>query len=75
VTLSDFDRLGGVVLAFVFGFSVGVALADWEWFPTEEWGDIAHIPPSPLNYAALLLPWVSLLAFLLLRRRRYGDML
>jgi len=74
VTRRDFDRLGGILLAFVFGFSVGVALADWEGFPTEEWSDIAHIPPTPLNYAALLLLWLSLLIFLLLRRRWYGGL-
>lgn len=73
MTLSRFDRLGGVVLTFVFGFSTGVAVSGWEWFPTDVWNDIATIPPTGLNYTALLLPWVSLLLFLLVRRRWHRD--
>jgi hypothetical protein len=69
VTRTNFDRIGGLVLACVFGFSVGVGVAVWQWFPTEAWGDIAHIPPTALNDAALLLPWVALFVFSLLRRR------
>jgi len=73
VSVANFDRAGGLLLAFTFGFSAGVALADWSWFPSGDWGDVAHIPATPLNYVALLLPWVLLLIFLLLRRRCFGK--
>ena len=73
MTLANFDRMGGLLVACLFGFSAGVALADWNWFPTADWGDIAEIPPTPLNYAALLLPWISLLVFLVLRRRHFRN--
>jgi hypothetical protein len=64
-----FDRVSGLVISFSFGFSLGVALSSWEWFPTEgDWGHIASIPPGSLNYAALVLPWLVLLGYLLARR-------
>lgn len=70
--LAAFDRVGGALLCFVFVVSAGIALAQWDWFPTGEGGDIARVPPTPLNYAALLLPWVSLLVFLLVRRHWFA---
>jgi TRAP-type C4-dicarboxylate transport system permease small subunit len=67
-----FDRIGSILLALVFGFSLGVAASSWEWFPNkDDWSDIAHIPPTLLNYIALLLPWSALLVFLLVRRFRF----
>jgi hypothetical protein len=68
MTVTRFDQLGGLLLALACGFSAGVAAADWEWFPTEDWGDIAHVLPTGLNYVALLLPWVALLVFVGTRR-------
>ena len=67
--IRTFDFVGSLLLALVFGFSLGVAVISWEWFPTKgDWGDIAQIPPTLLNYIALLLPWSALLVFLLIRR-------
>jgi len=67
--IETFDNLSGAVLAFVFGFSSGVAVASWNWFPKEgEWGEMAEIPPGFLNYFSLLAPWILLLLYLLLRR-------
>lgn len=63
-------RLGAVLVAFSFGFSVGTALAGWTWFPTGWRGDLARIPPTPLNYVALLLPWVTLLGLSVFHRLR-----
>jgi hypothetical protein len=64
-----FDKLSGAALFFIFGFSFGVAVASWKWFPTEgDWSHIAEIPKNVLNYAALLLPPIMLLLYLLLRR-------
>jgi TRAP-type C4-dicarboxylate transport system permease small subunit len=69
VTIGTFDWIGSLLLALAFGFSLGVAASSWEWFPTKgDWGDIAHIPPTLINYTALLLPWFVLLVFLLVRR-------
>jgi len=69
MTVRTFDRAAiAVILADVF-LSVLVALSSWEWFPVPgNWGEIAHIPRTPLNYFALLSPWVILLAYLLTRR-------
>jgi TRAP-type C4-dicarboxylate transport system permease small subunit len=70
--IGTFDFIGSLLLILVFGFSLGVAVSSWEWFPTKgDWGDIAHIPPTLLNYIALLLPWFVLLVFLLIRRLRF----
>jgi len=67
--IGTFDFVGSLLLVLIFGFSLGVAASSWEWFPTKgDWGDIAHIPPTLLNYIALLLPWSALLVFLLIRR-------
>jgi hypothetical protein len=67
--VQTFDKLSVVVLSFTFGFAFGVALASWNWFPTEgDWGHIAEVPRNALNYTALLLPWILLLTYLLLRR-------
>lgn len=74
MTIVTFDRIGSLLLALVFGFSLGVAVSSWEWFPTKgDWGDIAHIPPTLLNYIALLLPWFVLLVFLLIRRFKFQQ--
>ena len=67
--VQTFDKLSGVALSFTFGFSFGVAIASWNWFPIEgDWGHIAEIPNNALNYIALLLPLILLLLYLLLRR-------
>jgi hypothetical protein len=67
--VESFDKLSSVVLSFTFGFSFGVAVASWNWFPIEgDWDQIAEIPNNALNYIALLLPLILLLLYLLLRR-------
>ena len=67
--VQTFDKLSGAALSFTFGFSFGVAVASWKWFPTEgDWGHIAEIPKNALNYIALLLPLILLLLYLVLRR-------
>ena len=67
--VDTFDKLSGLALSFTFGFFFGVALASWNWFPTEgDWGHIAEIPKNILNYIALLLPLIELLLYLVLRR-------
>jgi len=69
MTIGKFDRIGSLLLALAVGFSIGVAVSSWEWFPTKgDWGDIAHIPPTVINYIALLLPWCLMLVYLLIRR-------
>lgn len=67
--LVAFDRWAGIALAAALGFSLGVAAVDWDWFPTPgDWGHIAVVPPTLVNYIALLLPWAILLCYLLSRR-------
>ena len=67
--VQTFDKLSGAALSFTFGFSSGVAVASWKWFPTEgDWGHIAEIPKNALNYIALLLPLILLLLYLVFRR-------
>ena len=67
--VETFDKLSAAGICLSLGFSLGVALASWKWFPTEgDWGHIAEIPPGYLNYTALLLPWVATLLYLLVRR-------
>lgn len=74
--LKTFDKLAGLILAFVWGFAAGVAVATWDWFPIRgTWGRIAQIPANGLNYFALLTPWILLLAYLLLRRFCYKHLL
>jgi TRAP-type C4-dicarboxylate transport system permease small subunit len=72
--IGTFDFVGSLLLVLVFGFSLGVAVSSWEWFPTKgNWGDIAHIPPTLVNYISLLLPWSVLLVFLIIRRLRFEQ--
>jgi H+/Cl- antiporter ClcA len=71
--LVAFDRVFLAILGSVFGFSAVVAVTSWDWFPTDDWGDIASIPPNALNYAALLLPLLTLLVYLIARRRLFGN--
>lgn len=72
--IGTFDFIGSLLLVLIFGFSLGVAVSSWEWFPTKgDWGDIAHIPPTVLNYIALLLPWFVLLVLLLIRRLKFQQ--
>ncbi len=69
MTIRTFDRMACVILLAVFALSAWIALTGWEWFPVKgDWGEIAHIPPTMLNYFALLSPWITLLAYLLIRR-------
>lgn len=61
--LATFDRMCRVVLGIVLVFSAAVAFTSWDWFPTDESGDIASNPPNALNYAALLVPWLTALVY------------
>ena len=62
MTLRQFDTAAWIILAFVFGFSVGVATG-WDWFPDpDDWGLIANITPSIFIYLTLALPLVGLCA-------------
>ena len=66
--IGTFDKIGIIVIGGSFGFTVFAAMS-WNWFPTPgDWGDIARIPKSIVNYLALLLPPVVTLLFLLIRR-------
>ena len=50
MSLRQFDTAAWIILAFVFGFSVGVATG-WDWFPNpDDWGLIANITPSIFSY-------------------------
>ena len=69
----QFDTAAWITLAFVFGFSVGVATG-WEWFPNpDDWGLIANITPSIFSYLALILPLILLLAYSISRRKLFKD--
>jgi hypothetical protein len=73
MTLRQFDTTVWIILAFVFGFSVGVSTG-WEWFPDpDDWGLIATITPNIFSYFALTFPWVLLLAYSILRRKFFKD--
>jgi hypothetical protein len=64
-----FDKMSATVIIISVIFSIIVAITSWNWFPTPgEWGDIAHIPESTINYIALLLPPTIVLLYLLTRR-------
>ncbi len=73
MTLRQFDIIAWIILAFVFGFSVGVSTG-WDWFPDlDDWGLIANITPSIFSYFALTLPWILLLAYSISRRKLFKD--
>jgi len=74
VRIETLDKLALAGICFSLGFSSGVALASWNWFPVEgDWGHIAEIPPVFLNYTALLLPWMVALIYLLARRLYFRE--
>jgi H+/Cl- antiporter ClcA len=73
MTLRQFDTAAWIILAFIFGFSVGVATG-WDWFPNpDDWGLIANITPSIFSYLALTLPLILLLAYSISRRKLFKD--
>jgi len=73
MTLNKFDITAWIVLAFVFGFSIGVS-SGWDWFPDpDDWGLIANITPNIFSYVAIILPWITLLAYSILRRKIFQD--
>ena len=73
MSVRQFDTAAWITLAFVFGFSVGVATG-WDWFPNpDDWGLIANITPSIFSYLALTLPWILLLAYSISRRKFFKD--
>lgn len=69
--LNRFDKIGLLVIGLTVGFSIGVAVASWNWFPDEPWyyNPIAIIPQTALSCFALLSPFIVVLVFLLIRRR------
>lgn len=67
--LETFDKTAVVAIILSIVFSLVIAITSWNWFPTPgDWGEIAHIPNSVINYIALLLPQVGILTYLLVRR-------
>ena len=73
MTLRQFDTAAWTILAFVFGFSVGVSTG-WDWFPDlDDWGLIANITNNVFSYLALIMPWISLLAYSISRRKLFKN--
>ena len=73
MTQRQFDIAAWILRAFVFGFAVGVA-SSWDWFPDpDDWGLIAIITNNMISYLALTLPWLSLLAYAIARRKLFKD--
>lgn len=73
MTQRQFDIAAWIMLAFVFGFSTGVATG-WDWFPDlDDWGLIANITNNMMSYLALTLPWLLLLAYSIARRKLFKD--
>jgi len=73
MSLRQFDTTAWIILAFAFGFSVGVATG-WDWFPDpDDWGLIANITPSIFSYLALALPLILLLTYSISRRKLFKD--
>ena len=69
--VESFDKIAKTAIIISAIFSIIVVLTSWNWFPTPgDWGDIAHIPKSIINYMALLLP-PSIALLCLLTRRLY----
>jgi hypothetical protein len=67
--IETFDKIAAAVIVISVIFSIIVAITSWNWFPTPgDWGDIAHIPKSIINYIALLLPPTIVLLYLITRR-------
>ena len=67
--IETFDKMVAVVIVICAVFSIIVAITSWNWFPNPgDWGDIANIPKSIINYIALLLPPTLVLLYLLTRR-------
>ena len=73
MTLRLFDTAAWLILAFVFGFSVGVSTG-WDCFPdSDDWGLIANITNNIFSYLALTMPWILLLAYSISRRKLFKD--
>jgi len=73
MSVRQFDTAAWIILAFVFGFSVGVSTG-WNWFPDpEDWGLIANITNNIFSYLALTMPWILLLAYSISRRKFFKD--
>ena len=54
---------------------MGVAIANWDWFPEETWwhNPLARIPQTGLGYFALLEPFIVLFLFLIVRRKIFKS--
>jgi TRAP-type C4-dicarboxylate transport system permease small subunit len=69
-TMNRFDKFGLFIIGLVAGFSAGVAISSWHWFPEEIWwhNPLAVIPQTALSYFSLLAPFVAAFIFLIVRR-------
>ena len=72
-TKINFDKLGLFVIGIFLGFSAGVAVNRWHWFPEKIWwhNPLAIIPQSMLSYVSLLAPVGVFLIFLISRRKYF----
>jgi hypothetical protein len=70
-SIQNFDKYGLLIIGISFGFTIGVAISSWHWFPEEVWwhNPLAIIPQTMINYFALLLPLIVLFIFLIIRRK------
>jgi hypothetical protein len=72
--IGTFDKIAAAAIIVSTVFSIIVTITSWEWFPTPgDWGDIAHIPNTMLNYTALLLRPMTILLYLLTRRLYFKE--
>jgi len=74
-SLNYFDKIGLFIIGLSFGFSLGVAISSWDWFPEETWwyNPLARIPQSNLNFFALVAPLIVLGLFLIVRRKVFKS--
>ena len=73
MTRRQFDIAAWILIAFVFGFSTGVATG-WNWFPDpDDRSLIANITSNIFSYLALALPWILLLTYSITRRKLFKN--
>ncbi|MBU1043173.1 MAG: hypothetical protein KJ915_02090 [Candidatus Omnitrophica bacterium] len=74
-SIQNYDKYGLLIIGSLFGFSVGVAISSWQWFPEKVWwhNPLVVIPLTMLNYVALLLPIIVLFTFIIIRRKIFKQ--